>query len=79
MDYPNRERDEARRAVGEGLLKHLVQRGVVDPPPEAEAELEGPLVREKMELAKEEHQAYIALLAIGAMEAAQANGDREGQ
>jgi hypothetical protein len=87
MDYPNRERDEHRRAVGEGLLKHLVQRGVVDPPlepsgdPEGEpsGDLEGPSVRAKMELAKEQHQAYIALLAIGAMEQAQANGDREGQ
>jgi hypothetical protein len=32
-----------------------------------------------METVKEEHQAYIALLAIGAMEAAKANGEREGQ
>ncbi len=75
--YPGQYRDEAHRELGEGLLKHLVQRGVVDPPPEADPE--GPSVRAKMELAKEQHQANIALLAIGAMEAAQANGDRAAQ
>ncbi len=78
--YPGQYRDEARRAVGEGLLKHLVQRGVVDPPiedvPEAGPEESSP--RAGMEAAKEEHQAYIALLAMGAMEEANANRAAQG-
>ncbi len=77
--YPGQNADEARRAVGEGLLKHLVQRGVVDPPPEPEADPEGPSVRENMETVKEQHQANIALLAIGAMQAARDVQERAGE
>ena len=77
--YPGQHDDEARRAVGEGLLKHLVQRGVVDPPGhEVEAGSEDLGVRAGMEAVKEQHQAYIALLAIGAMEEANANRAAQG-
>ncbi len=77
--YPGQYEDEARRAIGEGLLGHLAARDVIAPlPPAPSDEPEGPSVRAKMELAKEEHQAYIALLAIGAMEAAQANRAAQG-
>jgi hypothetical protein len=77
--YLGQYEDEARRAIGEGLLAHLAARDVIAPlPPAPEAEPEGPSVRAGMEAAKEEHQAYIALLAMGAMEAAQANRAAQG-
>ncbi len=64
--YPGQYDDEARRKVGEGLLAHLVDRGVVDPPtPEPdEVNPATPSFRAQFEQMKREREQSLAQLAM---------------
>ncbi len=64
FDYPGQADDQHRRAIGASIFGHLVDRGVVDPPPPPEET--GPSAMDNLLAMKRARQVDIAQTLFGA-------------